>query len=183
MCGPAGDGMNINGVVIDDTFAEAFPMKATRIIITAMTRLAGINQAAAKASTLAAIRREYSLYEIAIMTRAAPARSLGLQNRGHLGVGAVADITVYTDQPDKEQMFGQPDYVFKDGALIVRDGRIRQVVHGATQTLRPEFDRGIERSLRRYFADYQTVSMDNFKIDEGEIMEYGNGAVNVRPCG
>lgn len=29
--------MKINGVVIDDTFAEAFPMKATRIIITAMT--------------------------------------------------------------------------------------------------------------------------------------------------
>lgn len=28
--------MKINGVIIDDTFAEAFPMKATRIIITAM---------------------------------------------------------------------------------------------------------------------------------------------------
>ena len=27
--------MNINGVIIDDTFAEAFPMKATRVIITA----------------------------------------------------------------------------------------------------------------------------------------------------
>ncbi len=34
---PAREGMKINGVVIDDTFAEAFPMKATRIIITAMT--------------------------------------------------------------------------------------------------------------------------------------------------
>lgn len=145
-------------------------------------RLAGINQAAARASTLAAIEREYSLYEIAIMTRAAPARSLGLQNRGHLGAGAVADITVYTDRPDKEQMFSKPDYVFKDGALIVRDGRIRQVVQGATHTLRPEFDRGIERSLKRYFADYQTVSMGNFKIDEGEIMEYGHGAVSVQPC-
>lgn len=29
--------MKINGVAIDDTFAEAFPMKATRLIITAMT--------------------------------------------------------------------------------------------------------------------------------------------------
>lgn len=29
--------MKVNGVQIDDTFAEAFPMKATRIIITAMT--------------------------------------------------------------------------------------------------------------------------------------------------
>ena len=29
--------MKINGVTIDDTFAEAFPMKASRLIITAMT--------------------------------------------------------------------------------------------------------------------------------------------------
>jgi formylmethanofuran--tetrahydromethanopterin N-formyltransferase len=29
--------MKINGVIIDDTFAEAFPMKATRIIITAIS--------------------------------------------------------------------------------------------------------------------------------------------------
>lgn len=30
--------MKINGVLIDDTFAEAFPMKATRLIITALNR-------------------------------------------------------------------------------------------------------------------------------------------------
>lgn len=32
---PAGDGMILNGVAIDDEFAEAFGMKATRLIITA----------------------------------------------------------------------------------------------------------------------------------------------------
>src|SRR5690606_32716151 len=32
---PAGDGMILNGVAIDDEFAEAFGMKATRVIITA----------------------------------------------------------------------------------------------------------------------------------------------------
>ena len=144
--------------------------------------LGTINPAAARASTLAGIDREYSLYEIAIMTRAAPARSLGLRSRGHLGAGAVADITVYSEQADKEKMFGRPDYVFKDGELIVRNGRISQVVNGATHTLRPEFDRGIERSLKRYFADYQTVSLANFKIDEAEIMEHGNSRVIVQPC-
>ncbi len=144
--------------------------------------LGTINPAAARASTLAGIDREYSLYEIAIMTRAAPARSLGLRNRGHLGAGSVADITVYSEQADKEKMFGRPDYVFKDGELIVRNGRISRVVNGATHTLRPEFDRGIERSLKRYFADYQTVSLANFKIDEAEIMEHGNSRVIVQPC-
>ena len=41
------------------------------------------------------LSREYSLSEIAIVTRAGPARLLGLRHKGHLGVGADADITVY----------------------------------------------------------------------------------------
>lgn len=143
--------------------------------------LATINQEAAKASILASIDREYSLYEIAIMTRAAPAKSLGLQNRGHLGAGAVADITVYSDQKNKEKMFSKPDYVFKNGALIVRNGKIVQIVSGVTHTLRPEFDRQIEKSLKPYFDRYQTVSLGNFKIDNDELVEYGSGIV-VQPC-
>jgi formylmethanofuran dehydrogenase subunit A len=53
--------------------------------------LATINKNAAAASELSSIDREYTLYEIATMTRAAPARSLGLKNRGHLGGGAIAE--------------------------------------------------------------------------------------------
>ena len=41
-----------NGVVIDDGFAEAFPMKATRIIITAHT-LGGARHAAVSATGFA----------------------------------------------------------------------------------------------------------------------------------
>jgi formylmethanofuran dehydrogenase subunit A len=48
--------------------------------------------------TLKDLDREYSLYEIAIITRAGPARMLGLKHKGHLGVGADADITIYTPQ-------------------------------------------------------------------------------------
>lgn len=144
--------------------------------------LSSINKEAAKSSVLSSIDREYSLYDIAIMTRAAPARSLGLKNRGHLGSGAVADITVYTEKKDKEKMFSKPDYVFKDGELIVRNGKIVKVVQGATHTLRPEFDRGIEKSLKRYFDKYQTMSLGNFKIDDDEIVEHGNGKIIVQPC-
>ncbi|MEM6799443.1 MAG: formylmethanofuran dehydrogenase subunit A [Planctomycetota bacterium] len=43
---------------------------------------------------LADLDREYSLSEVAIITRAGPARLLGLTNKGHLGVGADADITI-----------------------------------------------------------------------------------------
>ena len=37
--------------------------------------------------------REYTLEEIAIVTRAGPARLLGLRDKGHLGAGADADVT------------------------------------------------------------------------------------------
>ncbi|MGL6095118.1 MAG: formylmethanofuran dehydrogenase subunit A, partial [Fimbriiglobus sp.] len=45
---------------------------------------------------IADLEREYTLNEIAIITRAGPARMLGLTHKGHLGVGADADVTVYT---------------------------------------------------------------------------------------
>jgi formylmethanofuran dehydrogenase subunit A len=137
--------------------------------------LATVNKAAAAASTLASIAREYTLQEIAILTRAGPARILGLRDRGHLAPGAAADITVYTDQADKAAMFGRPDYVFKDGRLIVRDGRLIEIAQGATHVARPSFDRAIERGLRDHFDRYMTVRLDNFAIADGEIEDAGRG--------
>src|SRR5205085_3781749 len=49
--------------------------------------MARLPPAAMAVTTLAAIAREYSLNDIAMMTRAAPARLLGLRDRGHLGPG------------------------------------------------------------------------------------------------
>ncbi|HVT29612.1 MAG TPA: formylmethanofuran dehydrogenase subunit A, partial [Lacipirellulaceae bacterium] len=43
-------------------------------------------------STLADLDREYTLNEVAIITRAGPAKILGLANKGHLGSGADADV-------------------------------------------------------------------------------------------
>src|SRR6185436_15080454 len=63
------------------------------------------------------LAREYSLGEIAIITRAGPARLLGLRNKGHLGVGAAADVTVYTPDENRATMFSTPRYVVKDGTL------------------------------------------------------------------
>jgi formylmethanofuran dehydrogenase subunit A len=137
--------------------------------------LATINRHAAAASTLGGLKREYSLSEIAVLTRAGPARTLGMRDRGHLAPGAVADITVYSEQLDKEAMFARPDYVFKDGRLVARDGRLVDVTWGATHVARPAFDRGIERSLRDHFERYYTVRLDNFAVADGEIEDAGQG--------
>lgn len=141
--------------------------------------LATIHPEAAAASHLGAIDREYSLYEIAIMTRAAPARALGLEGFGSLAPGARAHIVVYRDHPDRERMFATPEYVFKDGQIIVRDGRVVAEVHGATHAVHPDYDRAIERDLDSYFERHMTVRKDNLRVADDEIRDDGRGALVV----
>lgn len=140
-----------------------------------------VNPDALKYSSLPTLGREYSLYEIAILTRAGPARSLGLKDRGHLGPGASADITVYFDKADREAMFTKPELVFKNGELIVRDGKVIKVVQGATHVARPEYDKAIEKPLKDYFDRYHTMRMENFKLSDDEIIEGGRGEIVVQP--
>ena len=140
---------------------------------------AKLNLDAQAMSNLTSLNREYSLYEIAIMTRAGAAKLIGLNDRGHLGVGAGADITVYTDQADREAMFAKPDYVFKDGELVVKDGKVVKVVWGTTHTTKPAFDISVEKDLKDYFNRYHTMQLDNVKIHADEISSDGRGSINV----
>ncbi len=58
--------------------------------------------------TLPEINREYTLYEIATIMSAGPARALGLNQKGNLGVGKDADIVIYDRDDDIARMFGIP---------------------------------------------------------------------------
>ena len=101
----------------------------------------------AATSPLRQMTRELSLYEVAIMTRAAPARLLGLADRGRLNVGAAADIAVYREQSDAEAMLGTPAWVLKDGVPVVRDGRVVATPTGAVHVAQPSFDPAIEQTI------------------------------------
>ena len=59
---------------------------------------------------------------------------LGLKHKGHLGIGADADVTVYTPCRNIRTMFELPRYVFKTGELIVEQGEIRRVPFGSDTT-------------------------------------------------
>jgi formylmethanofuran dehydrogenase subunit A len=143
--------------------------------------LAQIHPAARKATLLGGIRREYALGEIAIMTRAAPARSLGLADRGHVRPGAVADVVVYRPQSDLEAMFREPAYVFKNGAEVARNGVVTASPDGATQLVRPDYDKAIESRIRRFFDDHMTIGFDHFPLGDDELSEAG-ASVEVQPC-
>ena len=146
-------------------------------------QLEKIHPDAVAMSTLPTIEREYSLAEIAIMTRAGAARLLGLRDRGHLAPGAAADITVYTEQADKEAMFACPEYVFKDGELVVRKGEVVKIVWGNVHTVKPDFDRAaIEARLRPYFDRYHTMKLEHFMIEPWEIEDDGRSRILVHPC-
>ena len=146
-------------------------------------RLGLIHPDARALSTLGSLEREYTLYEIAILTRAAPARILGIATMGHLGAGAAADITVYRDEPDRERMFTAPEYVFKDGELVVQNGKVVKVTWGRFHSVKPAYDRGIERRLAEHFARYQTIRAEHIRIGAEEMAMFGHGAeVVTHPC-
>jgi formylmethanofuran dehydrogenase subunit A len=143
--------------------------------------LATIHPEAQKMTTLASIDREYSFNEIAIMTRAGAARIIGLKDRGALSPGNWADITVYTENADRQAMFTKPDYVFKDGLLVVKDGEVVQSKWGTTHVVRPDFDKSIEQDLQKYFDSFLTMKLGNFKISDDELTEDGRGSITVHP--
>ena len=139
-----------------------------------------INKQAQKSSVLKNLKREYSLYDIAILTRAGPAKVLGLNNIGHLGLGAKANITVYNDKQDKEEMFENPFMVLKDGEIIVKNGNIQKVFNGKFYTAETDYDKSIEKEIKSYFEKYIGRRMENFKIQNQELWDYGIETENIR---
>ena len=123
-----------------------------------------VNPRAVAKTTLPDQDREYSLFEIAIITRAGPARILGLKNKGHLGVGADADITIYDKNEDKEKMFASPRYVIKEGLVLVEDGHIRQENYGKTLFVSPGYDPAVEKDIREFFDKYYTIEFENYPV-------------------
>ena len=131
-------------------------------------RLGGVNQKLLAGSALTdGIDREYTLGEIAIITRAGPARQLGLTHKGHLGAGADADITIYSRSANYAEMFSTPRYVFKSGTLVVDEGQLRRAPAGKRIHVSPEYDEAVTQDLRRWFDRYGAVSFANFPVAGG----------------
>ena len=135
-------------------------------------------------STLSEIDRELTLYEIAQMTRAGPAKVLGLGGKvGGLKVGMTADIAVYPynteTESDPEQIewaFSNAKYLIKSGEIIINDGEI--VSNGNKQTywvnVETNPSKQVEHDLNEFFRKYYSVSRKNYEVDEHAFMKNPN---------
>ncbi|MCS7127707.1 MAG: formylmethanofuran dehydrogenase subunit A [Sulfolobales archaeon] len=143
-----------------------------------------LSQRALRKTSLPAIDRELSLYDIAVITRAASAKLLGLEKtRGHLGLGAEADIAIYDIDPRRVDLSKQYDKVIrafrraymtiKSGEIVVRNGEIVRTTYGRTIYVKPELPidllKDLEKMISAKFKQYYSISLNNFIIGEHEL--------------
>jgi len=126
------------------------------------------------ATYIAGMDRELSLYELAQMTRAGPAKALGLANiYGGLAPGMDADVAVYNFNPERsykpdeiEKAFSAAAFVMKAGTPVVVDGEI--VSNGNKRTLwvdaKTSENPQVMRDIRDKFLKYYSVNMNNYDV-------------------
>jgi formylmethanofuran dehydrogenase subunit A len=143
-----------------------------------MATLKRCHKKAQRKSLLPSIKRELSLYELAIVTRAGQAKALGLKNKGHLGVGADGDVAIYNLNPEKidiakkyktaRRAFSNAAYTIKDGNVVVKDGEIIQTVDGRTIWLDMETSEElkVDEEIKRKFKEYWTVEYENYPVSD-----------------
>lgn len=140
-----------------------------------------ISRRARRNSLLQSIDREYSFFEVATVTRAGQAKALGLTWKGHLGVGADADVAIYKVNPEQvdpskkykavRRAFKSAAYTIKDGEIVARNGQIVKPVHGKTFWVNADLSSTFEvtQDMKRRFREYWTVEYENYIIPEDYI--------------
>ncbi len=140
--------------------------------------LAKIHRKARTRCILATLEREYNLAEIVVATRAGTAQALGLTRKGHLGVGADADIAVYAVNPQQidpskeytliQRAFERAVYTIKGGEVVAQKGAIVKPVQGRTYWVDVQTRTPTEASadFKQRFKEYWTVQFDNYAIPE-----------------
>jgi formylmethanofuran dehydrogenase subunit A len=152
-----------------------------------------IHKAVNKRSIIPTMDREYGLNEIAVITRAGQAKSLGLDHiKGHLGPGAHADVAVYDIDPANfnpndykkiEEKFANTAYTIKDGEIVVKDGEIVKVVDGRTifvnAKVDPEIERDVVKDIEYNFKRFYSINLANYPVRKEYLtrpMEIRTGA-------
>ena len=93
------------------------------------------------------------------------------RDKGHLGAGADADVTIYDEREDREEMFATPRYVIKGGRVVVRDGELVEALAGDLLRVDAPHDPDVEDVLRDQFEEHYTVQFENYPVREPWLLE------------
>ncbi|MHA1794369.1 MAG: formylmethanofuran dehydrogenase subunit A [Promethearchaeota archaeon] len=137
-------------------------------------KLSSVHKLATERTKLAEQDREYSLEEIAVITRAGTARCLGMKDKGHLGIGAEGSVTIYNLNKDNYtgkdivKAFSKAAYTIKNGQVVARDGEVLTSILGDTIWVDPgipndRYDSVVERIKEEWIKRY-TVSYNNYPV-------------------
>jgi len=133
---------------------------------------------------LPGITRELDWSEIAVMTRSGPSKVLGLlDTKGHLGVGADADISIYDLIPDQidttveyakvKNALSRAAYTIKSGNVVVKDGQIAATPMGRTYWVDatvPEPDtQEMMKDITKKFKNYYSIQLANYMVQDEYI--------------
>lgn len=142
-------------------------------------KLNSINDDAKSRSQLIDIDREYTLNDIAWITRAGTAKCLGIADaKGHLGIGADGDVAIYdidTNEKDGdkiEKSFSDAHYTIKSGQVVSRDGEILKTPLGQTMytdvtgKIKPDLMDSIVDDVRSLWKTRYSINYDNYPVQE-----------------
>jgi formylmethanofuran dehydrogenase subunit A len=113
---------------------------------------------------------------LCIVTRAGTAKTLGLKDRGHLGIGALGDIAVYNLDPKTmdgkaiEKAFSSAAYTIKDGQIVVKDGKITATPSGtllrAEGKVKEHVHEEMLEEVKAHWRDHYSINFNNYAVQD-----------------
>jgi formylmethanofuran dehydrogenase subunit A len=135
-----------------------------------------VSKKATTQTSLKDIDRELSLQDICIMSRAGTAKCLGLEDRGHLGEGAIGDVSIFDLDPDNmdghaiEKAFSNAAYTIKDGQIVVKDGEVVNSPMGTTLVTEGTIEDRIYKAtideVKYHWRDHYSINFNNYELGE-----------------
>lgn len=122
------------------------------------------------------IDRELTLNELCIVSRAGTAKCLGMTDRGHLGVGAIGDVSIFELDPNKmdgnsiEKAFSNAAYTIKDGRIVVKDGEIMASLISKTLVskgkIKESLYKAVLEDVKAHWREHYSINFNNYAIGD-----------------
>jgi len=134
---------------------------------------------ALKRIVLPALNREYTLYEIAIITSAAQRGPLACRRKGSSASAPTRTWPSSTTRTARTTPACSPIRAMSSRAarVVIEEGEIRKTVEGRGFLVRPSYDEKIEEYIRPLFQQYYTMSFDNYPVEMERLEQ-----PDIRPC-